>query len=79
MEQVPADVSEDPYLPGVGDRPELVAGIHTHHLTSRRGHVPQNRVRSSQHFLVYRVVTDRIEILQVLHDGGDPRRQIPRD
>ncbi len=79
IEQALTDISENPYRPGAKHRQELVAGVYTYHLASSRDHVPENRVKSPRHFLVFRVVTDRIEILRVLHDSRDLNRYIPRD
>jgi toxin ParE1/3/4 len=77
--QALADVGENPYRPGAKHRQELLSGVYTYHLASSRDHVPENRVKSPRHFLVYRVITDRIEILRVLHDSRDLDRHIPRD
>jgi toxin ParE1/3/4 len=79
IEQALADIGENPYLPGANHRRKLVSGVYTYHLASSRDRVPENRVKAPRHFLVYRVITDRIEILRVLHDSRDLDRHIPRD
>jgi toxin ParE1/3/4 len=76
--QALADIAEDPVRPGAKQRDELFAGIYTYHLVFSREHVSEGRVKSPRHFLVYRIVEDRIEVLRVLHDSRDLDRHIPR-
>lgn len=73
-----ADLVENPFRPGAKQRQELLPGIYTYHLALSREHVPEGRVKSPRHFLVYRVIADHIEILRVLHDSRDLDRHIPR-
>lgn len=77
--QTLADLVENPFRPGAKRRDELFPGIYTYHLALSREHVSEGRVKSPRHFLVYRVVADRIEILRVLHDSRDLDRHIPSD
>jgi toxin ParE1/3/4 len=77
--QALADIAENPYRPGAKHRDDLLAGIYTYHLVSSRNLVPEDRVKSPRHFLIYRVLANRIEILRVLHDSRDLDRHIPRD
>lgn len=77
--QALTDVAKNPDRPGARLRQDLLPGIHTYHLAFSRDHIHENRVKSPRHFLVYRVVMDRIEILRILHDSRDLDRHIPRD
>ena len=72
------DIGENPCRPGTRHRPELF-GVYTYHLASSRDHVFGDRVQSPRHFLVYRVIADRVEILRVLHDRRDMDRHIPHN
>ncbi len=77
--QAIAELTENPFRPGAKQREDLFPGIYIYHMAFSREHVTEGRVKSPRHFLVYRVVTDRIEILRVLHDSRDLDRHIPRD
>jgi len=71
------DVSEDPFRPGTRRPPELPKGVHTYHLASSRDHVSDDRVNAPRHFLLYRVVSSRVEVLRILHDSRDLVRHLP--
>ena len=77
IERALADLTENPFRPGAKHREDLLPGIYTYHLALSRERVPQGRVKSPRHFLVYRVVTHRIEILRVLHNGRDLDHHTP--
>jgi toxin ParE1/3/4 len=65
------DVGESPLRPGAKQRPELPAGVYTYHLSSSRDRVTGDRVNAPRHFLLYRVVSLRVEVLRILHDSRD--------
>lgn len=77
--QAMVDLAENPFRPGAKQREDLLPGIYTYHLAFSRQHVPEGRVKSPRHFLVYRIMMDRIEILRALHDSRDLDLHIPRD
>lgn len=79
LEQAMADLADNPLRPGARRRDDLQPGIYTYHLASSRENVSEGRVKSPRHFLVYRIVMDRVEILRVLHDSRDLDRHISRD
>lgn len=79
MAQALADVGENPYRSGAKHREDILSGAYTYHLAFSRDHVLENRVKSPRHFLVYRVIANRVEILRILHDSRDLDRHIPRD
>jgi len=65
------DLEADPRRPGAKQRPELPQGIYTYHLVSSREHVAVTRVKAPRHFLLYRVIAARVEVLRILHDSRD--------
>lgn len=73
------NIGENPYRPGARHREDLAPGVYAYHLASSRDRVPENRLKFPRHFLVYRVIVGRIEILRVLHDSRDLDRHIRRD
>ena len=79
VERAMADLADNRLRPGSKKREGLQPGIYTYHLASSRENVSEGRVKSPRHFLGYRIVMDRIEILRVLHDSRDLDRHVPRD
>ena len=71
------DVGEDPFRAGARQRPELPEGVYAFHLTSSRERVVGERVKTPRHFLLYRVVSARVEILRILHDSRDLVQHLP--
>ncbi len=71
------DLGEDPFRPGATQRPDLPQGIYTYHLARSRDRVSGDRVKAPRHFLLYRVLSFRIEILRILHDSRDLERHLP--
>ncbi len=71
------DVGEDPFRPGARQRPELPKGIYTYHLASSRERVSGDRVKAPRHFLLYRVISFRVEMLRILHDSRDLAQHLP--
>lgn len=65
------DLASDPLRPGSRERPELAPGIRTYHLAMSRKRTPGVTVQSPRHFILYRTIGGRIEIVRVLHDSRD--------
>ena len=79
ISQVLTDVGEDPFRPGARERPDLPEGISTYHLASSRERVLGDRVKAPRHFMVYRVVGPRVEVLRILHDSRDVAKHLPEE
>jgi toxin ParE1/3/4 len=77
IRQALTDVGEDPFRPGSRQRPELRQGIYTYHLSGSCDRVCGNRVKAPRHFLLYRVLSFRVEVLRILHDSRDLERHLP--
>ena len=75
--QALTDIGEGPFRPGAVKRPELPKGVYTYHLASSRERVPGSRVHTPRHFVLYRVVDLRVEVLRLLHDSRDLARHVP--
>ena len=75
--QALADVGEDPFRPGAVKRSELPEGVYTYHLASSRERVTGDRVHTPRHFVMYRLVGLRVEVLRLLHDSRDLARHVP--
>lgn len=71
------DVGKDPFRPGARQWPELPQGIYTYHLAGSRERVRGDRVKSPRHFLLYRVLSFRVEVLRILHDSRELERHLP--
>ncbi len=76
IRQALTDVGKDPFGPGTKQRPELPQSVHTYHLASSRDHVSGERVKTPRHFLLYRALSFRVEVLRILHDSRDLERHI---
>lgn len=63
------ELQAGPDLPGSKARDEILPGVRTLHV-ARRG-------RPARHFLIYRAVDGRIEILRILHDSMELSRHLP--
>jgi toxin ParE1/3/4 len=74
------DIGADPERPGSKERPEvLVRGARTYHLWFSRSRVSGPIVKSPRHFLLYRLLNERvIEVGRILHDGCDLERHLPK-
>jgi len=70
-------LGEDPFRPGARQRLDVLEGVYTYHLGSSRDRVSGDRVKAPRHFLLYRVVSRRIEVLRILHDSRDLERHLP--
>ena len=77
IRQALTDVSENPFRPGARQWPELPPGTYTYHLASSRDRVPGDRVKAPRHFLLYRILSFRVEVLRILHDSRDLERHLP--
>ncbi len=75
--QALTDIGEDPFRPGAASRPELPEGVYAYHLASSRERVTGGRVHTPRHFVLYRIVSFRIEVLRLLHDSRDLARHVP--
>ena len=73
------DLRDDPFRPDSRDRPEIAAGIRSHHTAySRERSAP--RVKLPRHFILYLLPSDdEVVISRVLHDARDLARHVPRD
>ena len=69
--QALTDIGEDPFRPGAVKRPELPESVYTYHLAISRKRVSGGRVHTPRHFVLYRVVGSRVEVLRLLHDSRD--------
>ena len=76
IRQVLTDVGENPFRPGARQRPELPQGIYTYPLARSRDRVEGDRVKAPRHFLLYRVLSFRVEVLRILHDSRDLERHL---
>ncbi len=72
------DVGEDPFRPGARQCPQLPDGVYTYHLETSRDRVSGDRVKAPRHFLLYRVVSLRVEVLRILHDSRDLAKHLPK-
>jgi toxin ParE1/3/4 len=79
IRQALVEVCEDPFRPGVRPRPELQRDIYTYHLLFSRDQVAGDRVNAPRHFLVYRVVSDSVEVLRIIHDSRDLAQHLPAE
>ena len=77
IHQALTDVGEDPFRPGARQRRELPQDIYTYHLAGSRDRVKGDRVKAPRHFLLYRVLSFRVEVLRILHDSRDLERHLP--
>lgn len=71
------DIGENPFRPGARQRPELQKGIYAYHLGSSRERVSGERVKTPRHFMLYRIVSLRVEVLRILHDSRDLAQHQP--
>lgn len=71
------DLSDDPFRPGVKQRPELPQEIFIYHLAGSRDRVAGDRVKAPRHFLLYRIKPGRVEVLRILHDSRDLAQHVP--
>ena len=79
MLQALTDIEADPERLGSRARPEiLIEGARTYHLEFSRTKVSGKRVSDPRHFLLYRRLVEKIEILRILHDARDLDRHVPR-
>lgn len=74
------DIGDDPERPGSKERAEsMVEGARTYHLWFSRSRVSGPSVKSPRHFLLYRLLDERvIEVGRILHDGRDLERHLPK-
>jgi plasmid stabilization system protein ParE len=72
------DLGDDPFRPGAKHRYELPEEIYVYHLASSRERVAGDRVKATRHFLKYRVVAVRVEVLSILHDSWDLAQHLPQ-
>ena len=75
--QALADIREDPFRLGAAKRPDLPDAIYSYHLAASRDRVPGGRVHTPRHFVLYRVLGFRVEVLRLLHDSRDLARHVP--
>jgi toxin ParE1/3/4 len=75
--QAARDIAADPVRPGAKQRPDLPEGILTYHLAFSRDRATGNKVKEPRHFLAYRVIGSRLEIVRMLHDSSDLSRHLP--
>ncbi len=77
IRQALIDVGEDPFRPSARQRHELPQDIYTYHLAGSRDRIEGDRVKAPRHFLLYRVLSTRVEVLRILHDSRDLERHLP--
>jgi toxin ParE1/3/4 len=73
------DLQADPARPGAKQRPELPQGVFVYHLAGSRARVAGDRVKTPRHFVLYRVLAGRVEVLRLLHDSRDLARHVSAD
>jgi len=73
------DLGNDPFRAGATQREELPEGVWTYHLAGSRDRVAGDRVNAPRHFVLYRVVDARVEVLRLLHDSRDLARYLPEE
>lgn len=74
------DIDADPGRPGSKERPELIAGARTYHLSLSRSRVAGEKVKTPRHFVLYRSRSDgTIEVGRILHEGRDLVRHLPEE
>jgi toxin ParE1/3/4 len=67
----------DPQGPLTRDRSDIFSGLRSLHLRHTRGKGPGARISRPVHVLYYRTVEpDLIEIVRVLHERMEPRRNL---
>lgn len=78
IKQALRDIEEDPERPGSTEKPELmIEGGRTYHLSFSRGRLPHPGVKEPRHFLLYRRRGKVIEVVRILHDARDLKRNLP--
>lgn len=77
IQQALIDLGGDPFRPGARQRSELPKDIYTYHLAGSRDRVHGDRVKAPRHFVLYRVLFTRVEVLRILHDSRDLERHLP--
>lgn len=73
------DLAAEPDRPGSVARPELGDGVRSWHLRLSRGPAGLGLVRRPRHFVIYRVIGERIVIGRLLHDAMELERHASSD
>ena len=77
------DIEADPDRPGSAERPEMLEGVRTYHISLSRARARSalGGVHKLRHFIVYRLDPNktRIEIGRILRDDRDLVRHLPED
>ena len=71
------DIVADPERIGSFSRSDVVQGGRTYHLQFSRHRVVGGRVKAPRHLLLYRRVENTLEVIRILHDAQDPKRNLP--
>ena len=71
------DVGDNPFRPGTRQHPNLPKSVYTYHLASSRDRISGDRVKTPRHFLLYRIIAFRVEVLRILHDSRDLAQHVP--
>ena len=79
--QAVRDIEADPARPGVSQRPGLPPEIRLYHLAFSRERTDGGVVKTPRHFLAFRAVASRLQIVRILHDSRDLARHLssPKD
>jgi len=72
IERTFVDLRTDPARPGVETRSELPPDIRIYHLRHGRSKFARNqRVNKPRHFVVFRMMSEAVEVVRVLYDAMD--------
>jgi toxin ParE1/3/4 len=77
IRQALRDIEADRERIGSASRSDVVQGGRTYHLQLSRQRIASGRVKSPRHLLLYRRRENEIQVIRILHDGQDPKRNLP--